>query len=265
MNAPDAADRRPHLHALGGPVDELEQRYGADTWHAAELGVPAARGRATVSFTGIDPEWLRDAAKAWARQRLVLNYAFNTVRAAALAFRRFSAFLHNCRPLVEHPGQIDRALIEQYLAWVAPLPLSEQTKALSRVFLRAFLEENRRYRWVGAIPLDAVIYHDELSARRASLPRFVPEPVMAQLESEANLERLTPHYRHLVVNACLTCPDFQTTVQFLPVHRRQAQETTELIERAQSAGHERLAANHRRVLVNLEKVICALEGVERDG
>jgi hypothetical protein len=66
-------------------------------------------------------------------------------------------------------------------------------------------------------------------------------------------------------NACLTCPDFQTTVQFLPVHRRQAQETTELIERAQSAGHERLAANHRRVLVNLEKVICALEGVERDG
>ncbi len=67
------------------------------------------------------------------------------------------------------------------------------------------------------------------------------------------------------VNACLTCPDFQTTVQFLPVHRRQAEETTELIERAQSAGQERLAANHRRVLVNLKKVICALEGVERDG
>ncbi|HXR21840.1 MAG TPA: tyrosine-type recombinase/integrase [Acidimicrobiales bacterium] len=195
MSAPAAIG----LHALSGPTDQLEQRYGADVWHSAELGVPSARGRATVSFNGIDPAWLRDAAKAWARQRLVLNYAFNTVCAAALAFRRFSAFLHRRRPAVEHPGQLDRALIEQYLAWLAQLALSEQTKMLSKVFLRALLEENRRYRWVGAIPLDAVIYHDELSARRASLPRFLPEPVMAQLESVVNLERLAPHYRHLVV------------------------------------------------------------------
>ena len=66
-------------------------------------------------------------------------------------------------------------------------------------------------------------------------------------------------------NACLTCPDFQTTVQFLPVHRRQAEETTALIEAAQSAGHERLAANHRRVLANLDKIISALDAIEGDG
>ena len=59
-------------------------------------------------------------------------------------------------------------------------------------------------------------------------------------------------------NACLTCPDFQTTVQFLPVHRRQVEATSELIEAAESTGHERLAANHRRVLANLEKIISAL-------
>lgn len=67
-----------------------------------------------------------------------------------------------------------------------------------------------------------------------------------------------------LVNACLTCPDFQTTVQFLPVHRRQADATRELVEAAASAGHERLATNHRRVLANLEKIIPALEAVERD-
>ena len=67
------------------------------------------------------------------------------------------------------------------------------------MFLRVFLEENRRYGWVGGIAVDAVISHDEVSARRASLPRFIPEFVMAQLESEANLERLTLHYRNLVV------------------------------------------------------------------
>jgi len=66
-------------------------------------------------------------------------------------------------------------------------------------------------------------------------------------------------------NACLTCPDFQTTVQFLPVHRRQAEATRELIDAAETAGHERLAANHRRVLVNLDKIIPALEALEHDG
>jgi integrase len=468
-----------HLYPVSAP-DELEQRYKADLWRAGELGVPAARGHATVSFSGIDPVWLREAAKAWARQRLVLNYAFNTVAAAALAFRRFSAFLRSCWPPVEQPGQLDRALVERYLSWLATLPLSEPTKMLSRVFLRTFLDENRRYRWV-PIPLDAIVYHDEVSHRRTCLPRFLPETVMAQLESEANLAQLRPAYRHLVVlltetglragdacalvfdplvadssgwpclrfhahkvraeqvvplsekaaravrdqqrlveqawpagspwlfparddsklpqayntfrvafhhwqkvielhdeagrpvqvvphqfrhslgtrlinkgvpqhvvqrllghaspvmtgvyarlhdttlreelqrywasrvdiegrllgfdptattadaewlkhnlsraadtlpngycgrppkqecphpNACLTCPDFQTTVQFLPAHKRQAEEAAKLIEAASSAGYDRLAINHKRVLANLEKIISALEAQERPG
>ena len=67
------------------------------------------------------------------------------------------------------------------------------------------------------------------------------------------------------VNACLTCPDFQTTVEFLPVHRHQAEETEKMAEAAESAGHSRLAANHRRVLENLGKVISALEAMEADG
>jgi hypothetical protein len=65
-------------------------------------------------------------------------------------------------------------------------------------------------------------------------------------------------------NACLTCPDFQTTVQFLPVHRRQADATRELIDASESAGHDRLAANHRRVLANLEKIIPALEAFDHN-
>ena len=175
--------------------DDLEGRYAADAWQAAELGVPVARGRGAVSFTQIGQPWLRAAAKRWARQRL----AFNTIRNGVLALKRFSAFLERCQPPVRHPGQIDRALLERYLAWLAPLPLSDSTKALSRVFLRAFLEENRRYRWVPALPAGAVIYPDELSSRRRSLPRFIAEYVMGQLEAEDNLAQLATSHRHLVV------------------------------------------------------------------
>ena len=60
------------------------------------------------------------------------------------------------------------------------MPLADATKALSRVLLRALLEDNRRYGWVPDIPLTAVIYPDELANRRHSLPRFIPEYVMGR-------------------------------------------------------------------------------------
>jgi hypothetical protein len=60
-------------------------------------------------------------------------------------------------------------------------------------------------------------------------------------------------------NACLTCPDFQTTPAFLPIHRRQRDDTLELIDLAEQRGHTRLATNHRQVLDNLDNVITALE------
>jgi hypothetical protein len=62
-------------------------------------------------------------------------------------------------------------------------------------------------------------------------------------------------------NACLTCPDFQTTPQFLPLHRRQHDNTLELIELAEHNGNARLAANHRQIAANLQRVISALEAI----
>lgn len=178
---------------------ELEDRYAADAWRAEQLGVPAPRGRDTVRFTGIGPAWLRDGAKHWARQRLAAGHAFNTIRAGAGAFKRFSIFLADCASPAGRPEDIDRPLLERYLGWLAPLPLADATKALSRVFLRAFLEENRRYGWVPGIPAGAVIYPDELSDRRRSLPRFIPDYLMNQLENTDNLARLGASYRNLIV------------------------------------------------------------------
>jgi hypothetical protein len=65
-----------------------------------------------------------------------------------------------------------------------------------------------------------------------------------------------------LVNACLTCADFQTTPEFLPVHRQQADNTRILIATADANGQFRLAANHRRVLDSLERIIPALEALE---
>ena len=66
-------------------------------------------------------------------------------------------------------------------------------------------------------------------------------------------------------NACLTCPDFQTTPTFLPLHRRQHDDTLELIDLAEKNGNGRLAANHRQVAANLQRVITSLEALETGG
>jgi integrase len=65
-------------------------------------------------------------------------------------------------------------------------------------------------------------------------------------------------------NACLTCPDFQTTPTFLPIHRRQRDDTLELVDLAERRGNSRLAANHRQVATNLDHVISALETIETE-
>ena len=86
------------LRSVPGAGQELEERYAADAWHAGQLGVPAARGRDSVTSTGIEQAWLRQAANRWARQRLSTPHAFNTIRAGAAALKRFSDFLADCAP-----------------------------------------------------------------------------------------------------------------------------------------------------------------------
>jgi integrase len=194
MTAHPGEDRR-------GAADAgtLEAPYDADRWTADEFGIASGPARSSVTFVPISQPWLREGAKRWARHRLALNHAFNTVIGGALSLKRFSAFLASCQPPVSAPWQVDRAIVERYLAWLRALPLAESSKAHARVFLRTFLEENRRYQWVEGIAADAVLYADEVATRNAHLPRFIPEAVMAQLESEANLAKMSPSSRHLVV------------------------------------------------------------------
>jgi len=62
-------------------------------------------------------------------------------------------------------------------------------------------------------------------------------------------------------NACLTCPDFQTTPQFLEIHRRQAATNRRLVDQADAKGQQRLAENLRHVQANLDRIIPALEAL----
>ncbi|MTG91068.1 hypothetical protein GJV82_19315 [Cellulosimicrobium sp. BIT-GX5] len=70
-------------------------------------------------------------------------------------------------------------------------------------------------------------------------------------------QRACPH-----ANACLTCPLFLTTPQFLPEHRKQLALTVALVDRATEAGQTRLAQTNQQVVDNLTTIITALETEE---
>jgi site-specific recombinase XerD len=150
-----------------------------------------------VSFVRISQPWLNQAAKRWARWRLATGCAFTTIAAGALALSRFSRFLTEVSSDADESA-IDRPLLESYLAWLAGSGLASNTRLQSVVFLRSFLEENRRFLWLADVPSRAAIYHDDMPRPGRPTPRFVTETVMAQIESESNLAELEPTTRHLV-------------------------------------------------------------------
>ena len=68
------------------------------------------------------------------------------------------------------------------------------------------------------------------------------------------VQRSCPH-----ANACLTCPMFLTTAEFLPRHREHRQQVLRIVSAAEARGQERVAEMNRQVAANLEKIITTLE------
>jgi hypothetical protein len=73
------------------------------------------------------------------------------------------------------------------------------------------------------------------------------------------LQQTCPH-----ANACLTCPLFVTTAEFLPEHRKQLATTERLIAQAEDRGQERMADMNRSVATNLIAIIGSLEADQGD-
>ena len=178
----------------------LDGEYASNHWDASRLGVPARRGRGTARFDTITQDWLRDPVKRWSRFRLATGCAFTTINAGALAMSRFSAFLADRHPGTASEAGVTRLVLEDYLSWLLAKGYSASTRALSLSTLRVFTEACHRHGWLPRLAPGAVIYVEELPPHHDQVARFIPEFVMAQLESDEALAKI-PHTttRNLVV------------------------------------------------------------------
>jgi integrase len=68
------------------------------------------------------------------------------------------------------------------------------------------------------------------------------------------VQKTCPH-----ANACLTCPMFITTAEFLPQHHDHRQQIVQIISAAQAREQTRLAEMNQQVLTNLDNIITGLQ------
>jgi len=195
-----ARRERPRLQVVSGEAAILDGQWASDHWDASLLGIPARRGRGTARFGGISQQWLRDPVKRWSRFRLATGCAFATIDSGALALTRFSRFLATRHPQAADASAITRPVLEDYLSWLLTQGYSASTRALSLSMARVFFDACHRHGWLPGLAASATIYVEELPFHHDEIARFIPEFVMAQLESGQALSKI-PHTttRNLVI------------------------------------------------------------------
>jgi integrase len=174
-----------------------DSEYQRDVWRLRRLGVSGHDG-ARLDFTAVQPVWLRDLAKRWCRWRMSCGIGLGQLRRDRIALVRLSRLTPR---LAGSPGPnvLDRAALEAYLARLAVEIPHPKTRSAEIGCVTGFLHAVRQHRWA-SLPAEAQLYPSDQPRRdETPAPRAIPEFVMHQLESPANLDRISdPRIRLLV-------------------------------------------------------------------
>ena len=184
-------DARDAVEALRDGIG-WEIEYPRDVWRLDKLpGVAAPAGRpcprARLRFDRITQLWLRDLGKRWTRLRLTSGLSIGAARAGVDALIRFSDFLTLTG--VDTLADVDRPLLERYLAHVMSQPGGHGVKKTRIGSLNLFFQTVRQHSWDDRLPGGAAFYAGDTPPIPARLDRRLAEFVMTQVESPTNLDR----------------------------------------------------------------------------
>ena len=171
------------LACAGGGWDA---EYGRDVWRLHHLGF---EGRQTLRFDRIPQPWLKELAKRWARWRISTGLCLEAVRRAVRAVERFAQFLSAPAVNIARLGDVDRPLLEQYLADLHAEMAGSQRQGAHIGLLNSFFTAIRQHHWDDTLPATAMFFPQDLPKRSERPPRALAEHVMAQVEHPGNLDR----------------------------------------------------------------------------
>jgi site-specific recombinase XerD len=174
-----------------------DSEYERDVWLLRRLSIAGHDG-ARLDFTTVQPAWLRNLAKRWCRWRMSCGIGLGQVRRDRIALVRLSQFTPGLASS-SGPGALERTGLEAYLAQLAVEIPHPKTRSAEIGCVTGFLHAVRQHRWA-SLSAEAQLYPSDQPRRDDTpAPRAIPEFLIGQLESPANLDRISdPRIRLLV-------------------------------------------------------------------
>ncbi|MGW2863280.1 tyrosine-type recombinase/integrase [Streptomyces sp. NPDC001205] len=190
-------------------VEELQQgrgwevEYPRDVWRLRQLGI--ASPHAHLRFDRIPQPWLKDLAKRWVRWRLSTGLGAGQANKCVVALTRFAEFLAAPAVGVDSLAQVDRPVLERYLAELQVTVGGQKTHGEFIGLVNHFFQTIRQHRWDDTLPTTAVFFAEDYPKRAKRLPRALAEHVMTQLEQPANIDRWQDPAGRLVTLILMRC------------------------------------------------------------
>lgn len=165
-----------------------EIEYPHSTWRLRNVGIDDGH-QATICFEAIPQPWLTDLAKRWTRWRLSCGLSTNQAGRGVTAIAHLARFLARPDVGIDALAQIDRHVLERYLADLHAGGDGSEKRRRFVGLLGMFFSEIRRHRWDTSLPTDAVFFTEDAPKQPKRLPRALAEHVMAQVELPDHLHR----------------------------------------------------------------------------
>ncbi|TSD92837.1 site-specific integrase [Skermania sp. ID1734] len=180
-----------------------EVEYPRDTWRLRNLGIDSPH--AHIRFDGIPQPWLKDLVKRWVRWRLGTGISAGQAYKCVKVLTRFGQFLTSPAGGAGTLAEVDRAVLERYLAAVSTLDHSVKSQCEHIGLVNSFFQAIRQHRWDDSLPSTVMFFSEDFPQRPRQLPRALAEQVMAQLERDDNLDRWPDPAGRLVTLILMRC------------------------------------------------------------
>jgi integrase len=178
--------------------------FPPDVWRLHNLGFDHS-AIATIDFACIPQLWLTALVKRWIRWQLTTGLSPSTATSGVRAVARFAGFLAREQMAVDRLADVDRPLLERYLADLHT-HMSGRYSHLEHVCaVGGFLRTIRQHGWDDTLPANAVLFAEDYPKRGELLPRALAAQVMAQVEQPANLDRWNNPIYRLITLILIRC------------------------------------------------------------
>jgi len=180
------------LNVLLDVYDDREE-YIKDIWDAQKVGLTnsSINNNKIVNFSEIHPLWLRDSVKKYIKLN-VHNLSTNTVSGMLNAIKKLSVFLVNNYPLIDSKG-LSREIMTIFLLDLQKTVGKESLHTIISkykvLFEFLYLNDNKNFPKI-------LILKDDVPQKPKSVPRFIPDYVLEQLEN--NIENLKKDFYTLM-------------------------------------------------------------------